>query len=64
MEGRRQQSAVAEERGVAVYFSPDGGCTSAIVAEIGAAKASVFVQAYRLTSVPIAKALSNWPKVL
>lgn len=40
-----------------VYFSPQGGCTDAIVAEISAAQASVRVQAYSFTSPPIAKAL-------
>jgi phosphatidylserine/phosphatidylglycerophosphate/cardiolipin synthase-like enzyme len=42
---------------VEVHFSPKGGCTEAIVAEIGAAKESVLVQAYSFTSAPIAKAL-------
>jgi phosphatidylserine/phosphatidylglycerophosphate/cardiolipin synthase-like enzyme len=40
-----------------VYFSPDGGCTQAIVEEVGKAKKTVFVQAYSFTSDPIAKAL-------
>jgi len=39
------------------YFSPNGGCTDAIVAEIGRARASVLVQAYSFTSAPIARAL-------
>ena len=42
---------------VEVYFSPDGGCTEAIVAELGKAKKTVFVQAYSFTSAPIAKAI-------
>ena len=42
---------------VAVYFSPHGGCTDAIVRELDAAKESVLVQAYEFTSAPIAKAL-------
>jgi phosphatidylserine/phosphatidylglycerophosphate/cardiolipin synthase-like enzyme len=41
----------------AVYFSPDGGCTEAIVNEIRHAKSEIYVQAYSFTSVPIAKAL-------
>lgn len=49
----------AEENGVALYFSPRGGCTAAVVAEIEGAKKSVYVQAYRLTSAPIAKAISD-----
>jgi phosphatidylserine/phosphatidylglycerophosphate/cardiolipin synthase-like enzyme len=41
-----------------VYFSPRGGCTDAIVTEVSAAKAAIFVQAYSFTSPPIAKALA------
>jgi phosphatidylserine/phosphatidylglycerophosphate/cardiolipin synthase-like enzyme len=44
---------------IEVYFSPKGGCTEAIVYEIDSAKASIFVQAYSFTSVPIAKAIAN-----
>jgi phosphatidylserine/phosphatidylglycerophosphate/cardiolipin synthase-like enzyme len=40
-----------------VYFSPNGGCTEAVVKALGAAKTSVLVQAYSFTSAPIAKAL-------
>jgi phosphatidylserine/phosphatidylglycerophosphate/cardiolipin synthase-like enzyme len=39
------------------YFSPDGGCTDAAVAEINAARQMILVQAYSFTSAPIAKAL-------
>ena len=39
------------------YFSPDGGCTEAVVAEINAAQQMILVQAYSFTSTPIAKAL-------
>jgi phosphatidylserine/phosphatidylglycerophosphate/cardiolipin synthase-like enzyme len=39
------------------YFSPKGGCTEAIVAEISKAKSNVIVQAYSFTSEPIAAAL-------
>jgi phosphatidylserine/phosphatidylglycerophosphate/cardiolipin synthase-like enzyme len=42
---------------VKVFFSPNGGCTDAIVKEIGAAKTEILVQAYSFTSAPIAKAL-------
>jgi phosphatidylserine/phosphatidylglycerophosphate/cardiolipin synthase-like enzyme len=42
---------------VAVYFSPSGGATDAVVRELTAAKAQVLIQAYSFTSVPIAKAL-------
>ena len=40
-----------------VYFSPDGGCTEAIVDAIGEARKTVHVQAYSFTSSKIAKAL-------
>jgi len=42
---------------VAVYFSPKGGCTEAVVEELQSASATVLVQAYSFTSAPIAKAL-------
>jgi phosphatidylserine/phosphatidylglycerophosphate/cardiolipin synthase-like enzyme len=40
-----------------VYFSPQGGCTEAIVNAISQAKTEILVQAYSFTSAPIAKAL-------
>ena len=40
-----------------VCFSPNGGCTEAIVKEISQAKSGIYVQAYSFTSAPIAKAL-------
>jgi phosphatidylserine/phosphatidylglycerophosphate/cardiolipin synthase-like enzyme len=40
-----------------VYFSPQGGCTEAVVDALGRAKSTVLVQAYSFTSAPIAKAL-------
>ena len=42
---------------ISVYFSPNGGCTDAIVRELGQAKSAVHVMAYSFTSSPIAKAL-------
>jgi phosphatidylserine/phosphatidylglycerophosphate/cardiolipin synthase-like enzyme len=42
---------------IEVRFSPKGGCTEAVVAELDAAKTSILVQAYSFTSTPIAKAL-------
>jgi phosphatidylserine/phosphatidylglycerophosphate/cardiolipin synthase-like enzyme len=42
---------------VAVYFSPNGGATTAIVRELDAAKKEILVQAYSFTSKPIAKAI-------
>jgi phosphatidylserine/phosphatidylglycerophosphate/cardiolipin synthase-like enzyme len=42
---------------VHAYFSPNGGCTEAIVEALGQAKQTILVQAYSFTSAPIAKAL-------
>ena len=40
-----------------VYFSPNGGCTDAIVRGLDKAQSTVLVQAYSFTSYKIAKAL-------
>lgn len=45
-----------------VYFSPDGGCTQAIVDALNGARQTVLVQAYSFTSAPIAKALGEAKK--
>ena len=42
---------------VSVYFSPNGGCTDAVVKALDQAKDTVLVQAYSFTSAPIAKAV-------
>jgi phosphatidylserine/phosphatidylglycerophosphate/cardiolipin synthase-like enzyme len=42
---------------IELYFSPNGGCTDAVVREIHAAGHTILVQAYSLTSTPIAQAL-------
>jgi phosphatidylserine/phosphatidylglycerophosphate/cardiolipin synthase-like enzyme len=42
-----------------VYFSPNGGCTDAIIRELDRAKNTVLVQAYTFTSPPIAEAVLN-----
>ena len=47
---------------VEVYFSPNGGCTSAIVKELQNARSEILVQAYSFTSAPIAKALVDAKK--
>lgn len=44
--------------GARVYFTPGDDAQGAAVAEIGKAKASILVQTYSFTSVPIAKALA------
>lgn len=40
-----------------VYFSPNGGCTEAIVKEINQAKSEILIQAYSFTSKQIASAM-------
>jgi phosphatidylserine/phosphatidylglycerophosphate/cardiolipin synthase-like enzyme len=40
-----------------VHFSPKGGCTEAVVAELGKARREILVLAYSFTSKPIAQAL-------
>jgi phosphatidylserine/phosphatidylglycerophosphate/cardiolipin synthase-like enzyme len=45
------------EDNLTVYFSPNGGCTEAIVREIGKASKCVYVLAAQFTYAPIAKAL-------
>ncbi|MEI9963288.1 MAG: phospholipase D family protein [Limisphaerales bacterium] len=47
---------------VQVFFSPKGGCTEAVVANLAKAKSNVLVQAYSFTSAPIAKALVDAEK--
>lgn len=42
---------------VQVYFSPGGGCTDAIVNQIGKAKLEILIQAYSFTSKEIAAAI-------
>jgi phosphatidylserine/phosphatidylglycerophosphate/cardiolipin synthase-like enzyme len=48
-----------KQDGITVYFSPRGGCTAAIVEQVAGAKKSVNVLAYRLTSIPVVKALAD-----
>jgi phosphatidylserine/phosphatidylglycerophosphate/cardiolipin synthase-like enzyme len=54
---RTAYRAFATPPSVAVYHSPKGGCTEAVVAEIQRARREVLVQAYSFTSKPIAEAL-------
>lgn len=42
-----------------VYFSPNGGCTDAIVRELDKAQSTVVVQAYSFASYRIGKALPD-----
>ena len=48
---------LAQAGSIRVYFSPNGGCTDAILTEINQAKSEIFLQAYSFTSQPIAQAL-------
>lgn len=45
--------------GISVYFSPKGGCTSAIVVQVDGAKMSVDVLAYAFTSTDIIKSVAD-----
>jgi hypothetical protein len=47
-----------------VYFSPQGGCTEAIIKELDKAETSILVQACIFTSAPIAKSLLSHDKKL
>jgi phosphatidylserine/phosphatidylglycerophosphate/cardiolipin synthase-like enzyme len=47
----------ASEDNLTVYFSPNGGCTEAILREIGNSSKCVYVLAAQFTYAPIAKAL-------
>lgn len=45
------------DEGISALFSPGGGCTDAVVAEIGKATQSLDIQAYTFTSAAIAQAV-------
>jgi phosphatidylserine/phosphatidylglycerophosphate/cardiolipin synthase-like enzyme len=47
----------AKEDGIACFFSPKGGCTQAVVAEIDKAQKTIQLQAYSFTSAEIVRAL-------
>jgi phosphatidylserine/phosphatidylglycerophosphate/cardiolipin synthase-like enzyme len=54
---RRVHQWLVTPPAVAVYFSPKGGCTDAVVSELRHAHREVLVLAYSFTSQPIAQAL-------
>jgi phosphatidylserine/phosphatidylglycerophosphate/cardiolipin synthase-like enzyme len=57
---RRTSPAQEQQQpSIQVYFSPDGGCTEAVVKQIQSAKRSIDIQAYSFTSTPIAKAIAD-----
>ncbi len=49
--------APGEAQKWAVYFSPHGGCTEALVAAVGQARTSIHVQAYAFSARPIIQAI-------
>ena len=49
--------SLAQAGSIRVYFSPNGGCTDAILCQINQAKTEILLQAYSFTSKPIAQAL-------
>jgi phosphatidylserine/phosphatidylglycerophosphate/cardiolipin synthase-like enzyme len=53
------QPSAANSSDIAVYFSPKGGCTDAIVREISQARREIKLQAYSFTSPAIAQALGK-----
>ena len=55
--GPQPAASLSKMPAVTVYFSPNGGCTDAIVEALGQAQSSVFIQAYSFTSKPIAQAV-------
>jgi phosphatidylserine/phosphatidylglycerophosphate/cardiolipin synthase-like enzyme len=48
---------LAQAGSIRVYFSPNGGCTDAILSQINQAETEILLQAYSFTSKPIAQAL-------
>jgi len=55
--GTTLEAPTVTDATIQAYFSPNGGCTEAIVEALGQARTTVKVQAYSFTSAPIAKAL-------
>ncbi len=49
--------AIARGQQIEAYFSPDGGCTAAIVKQLNAATSTIELAAYSLSSKPITNAL-------
>jgi len=57
--GQLTSAPAVTDDGISVYFSPNGGCTQAVVDQINAARQTINVEAYTFTSRPIAEALIN-----
>jgi len=54
--------AQAGPQDLRAFFSPNGGCTDAVIAALNQARKTVLVQAYSFTSAPIAIALVDASK--
>ncbi len=54
--GNVPSNSFSSQGDMRVFFSPQGGCTEAIVAEINQAQRELLIQAYSFTSQPIAAA--------
>ena len=54
--GNVPSNSFSSQGDMRVFFSPQGGCTEAIVAEIKQAQRELLIQAYSFTSEPIAAA--------
>ena len=55
-------AAAATAAHVAVYFSPHGGATDAVVREINAAKMQILMQAYSFTSTVVRKIIAAFSR--
>lgn len=55
--GHTVEITLAKDTSLQVYFSPNGGCTEAIISGINLARSEILVQAYSFTSALIAKIL-------
>jgi phosphatidylserine/phosphatidylglycerophosphate/cardiolipin synthase-like enzyme len=59
---RTPAPAAQSQPSIRVFFSPDGGCTDAIVNELKYAQRTIDIQAYSFTSAPIAQAIVDAQK--
>jgi phosphatidylserine/phosphatidylglycerophosphate/cardiolipin synthase-like enzyme len=55
--GAARANGTGADDGITALFSPSGGCTDAIVSEIGKARQTLDIQAYAFTSQPVAQAV-------
>ena len=57
--GRASSATIGAEDGITALFSPSGGCTAALVAEIDKANQTLDIQAFTFTSPVIAQAVTS-----